>query len=222
MEADKINQDAIIDAELKPNDSVMYAIIKRVFDIGASLIATIILSPLLLLTGLAIKIEDPKGTVLYHQLRIGKNGREFKCHKFRSMYSNADKIKGSLMHRNEMDGPVFKMRNDPRVTRVGRVIRKTSIDELPQLWNILVNEMSFIGPRPLPVEEELACNAYQRQRELVKPGLSCYWQISGRNNILFDKWIELDRKYIREQSIMTDLKILIGTFGAVLTGRGAE
>lgn len=222
MEADKINQDAIIDVKLKLNDSVMYAITKRVFDIGASLMAIIILSPLLLLTGLAIKIEDPKGTVLYHQLRIGKNGREFKCHKFRSMYSNADKIKGSLMNRNEMDGPVFKMRNDPRVTRVGRVIRKTSIDELPQLWNILVNEMSFIGPRPLPVEEELACNAYQRQRELVKPGLSCYWQISGRNNVLFDEWIELDRKYIREQSIMTDIKILIGTFGAVLTGRGAE
>lgn len=128
MEADKINQDAIIDVKLKLNDSVMYAITKRVFDIGASLMAIIILSPLLLLTGLAIKIEDPKGTVLYHQLRIGKNGREFKCHKFRSMYSNADKIKGSLMNRNEMDGPVFKIRNDPRVTRVGRVIRKTSID----------------------------------------------------------------------------------------------
>lgn len=204
------------------NQSKGYMLTKRAFDLCASLFALIVLFPLMLLVSLALKIEDPKGKILYHQARVGKNGIVFNCHKFRSMCSNADIIKANLMDMNEMDGPVFKIKDDPRITKVGKIIRKTSIDELPQLWNILMNEMSFIGPRPLPVAEELACNAYQRQRELVKPGLSCYWQISGRNNVLFDEWIELDRKYIRDQSIMTDLKILIGTFGAVMTGRGAE
>lgn len=207
--------------ELLPNESKGYIFIKRTFDLCASIFALIALAPLFLLVSIAIKIEDPKGTVFYHQPRIGKNGKVFICHKFRSMYSNADFIKASLMQSNEMDGPVFKMRNDPRVTRVGKIIRRLSIDELPQLWNIIVNEMSIIGPRPLIVEEELACNSYQRQRELVKPGLSCYWQIEGRNDIMFDEWIELDRKYIREQSVITDLNILIRTFGAVIKGKGA-
>lgn len=207
---------------LSPNRSPIYRAVKRAFDLCASIVALILLSPLFLIVALAIKIEDPRGKVLYHQPRVGMNGAIFSCHKFRSMYSNADEIKARLMAQNEMDGPVFKMKNDPRITRVGRVIRKLSIDELPQLWNIVMNEMSVIGPRPLPVSEELACNPYQRQRELVKPGLSCYWQISGRNNVMFDEWIELDRKYIREQSLWVDLKILFGTFGAVLSGEGAE
>lgn len=208
--------------ELAPNTSIFYRCLKRAFDLMSSLLALIVLSPLFLVVALAIKIEDPKGKVFYHQPRIGKGGAVFSCHKFRSMYANADEIKASLMAQNEMDGPVFKMKNDPRVTKVGKTIRKLSIDELPQLWNIVMNEMSVIGPRPLPVAEELACNPYQRQRELVKPGLSCYWQISGRNDVMFDEWIELDRKYIREQSLWTDLRILIGTFGAVLSMRGAE
>ena len=207
---------------LSPNRSPIYRAVKRAFDLCASIVALILLSPLFLIVALAIKLEDPRGKVLYHQPRVGMNGAIFSCHKFRSMYSNADEIKARLMAQNEMDGPVFKMKNDPRITRVGRVIRKLSIDELPQLWNIVMNEMSVIGPRPLPVSEELACNPYQRQRELVKPGLSCYWQISGRSNVMFDEWIELDRKYIREQSLWVDLKILFGTFGAVLSGEGAE
>ena len=203
-----------------PNSSVAYRAAKRALDIAASALGMIVLSPLFLLTALAIKIEDPKGKVFYHQPRIGKNGTTFSCHKFRSMYANADEIKSSLMAQNEMDGPVFKIRQDPRITKVGRIIRKLSIDELPQLYNVLKGEISLVGPRPLPVEEELACNAYQRQRELVKPGITCYWQISGRNDISFDQWIELDFKYIREQSLWTDLKILLKTVPAVLSTRG--
>lgn len=208
-------------AVLEPNMSMGYRIIKRVFDILVSAAGLLICMPVFLITGLAIKIEDPKGKVFYHQDRIGLNGRIFSCHKLRSMYSNADEIKVFLMEQNEMDGPVFKIRNDPRVTKVGRFIRRTSIDELPQLWNVFVGEMSLVGPRPLPVPEELACNAYQRQRELVKPGITCYWQVSGRNDVMFDEWIEMDFRYIREQSVWVDLKILVKTISVVLRGLGA-
>lgn len=210
------------DGELRPNHSKVFLFGKRVFDVLSSTLAMILLSPMVLLVALAIKIEDPKGKVFYHQPRIGLNGRTFNCHKLRSMYSNADEIKAKLMSQNEMDGPVFKMKNDPRITKVGKFIRKTSIDELPQLWNVLIGEMSVIGPRPLPVAEELACTPYQRQRELVLPGLSCYWQVSGRSNVMFDEWIELDLKYIREQSFLTDMKILLKTIPAVVSSRGAE
>lgn len=205
---------------ITPNSSIVYRVAKRALDVVASGLGMIVLSPIFLLTALAVKIEDPKGKVFYHQPRIGQNGSVFSCHKFRSMYANADEIKASLMSQNEMDGPVFKMRHDPRITRVGRIIRKLSIDELPQLFNVFKGELSLVGPRPLPVEEELACNAYQRQRELVKPGITCYWQISGRNDISFEQWIELDFKYIREQSLWTDLKILLKTIPAVLSTRG--
>ncbi len=208
-------------AELTVNESRTYKFIKRVFDIAASAVGLVLCIPIFLVIGIAIKIEDPKGPVFYHQPRIGLNGREFTFYKLRSMYTNADAIKATLMDQNEMDGPVFKMKNDPRVTKVGRFIRKTSLDELPQLWNVLKGDMSLVGPRPLPTAEELACNAYQRQRELVKPGLTCYWQISGRNDIMFDEWIELDFRYIREQSIRTDLKILLKTVEAVVRAGGA-
>ena len=228
---DSDNKAAILDGKIKeettevelvPNTSVTYRFMKRVFDVVASLLGLIICIPIFLIVGIAIKFEDPRGTVFYHQHRIGLNGRQFSLHKLRSMYSNADEIKTSLMDQNEMDGPVFKIKNDPRVTKVGRVIRRYSIDELPQLWNVFIGDMSLVGPRPLPVAEELACNAYQRQRELVKPGLTCYWQISGRNDIMFAEWIELDFKYIRNQSIWTDLSLLFRTIPAVLCSKGAS
>ena len=228
---DSDNKAAILDGQIKeettevelvPNTSVTYRFMKRVFDVVASILGLIICVPIFLIVGIAIKLEDPRGTIFYHQPRIGLNGRQFSLHKLRSMYSNADEIKTSLMDQNEMDGPVFKIKNDPRVTKVGRVIRKFSIDELPQLWNVFIGDMSLVGPRPLPVAEELACNAYQRQRELVKPGLTCYWQISGRNNIMFAEWIELDFKYIRNQSIWTDLSLLFRTIPAVLCQKGAS
>ena len=208
-------------AELTGNTSRTYKFIKRAFDIVASAVGLILCIPVFVVAGIAIKLEDPKGPVFYHQPRIGMNGKEFTFYKLRSMYTNADAIKASLMDRNEMDGPVFKMKNDPRVTKVGHFLRRTSIDELPQLWNVLRGEMSLVGPRPLPTKEELACSTYQRQRELVKPGLTCYWQVSGRNDVTFHDWVELDLRYIREQSLGTDLNILAKTVAAVVHGGGA-
>ncbi len=209
-------------AVLTPNKNIGYRFVKRTFDVITSAVGLIICIPIFLIVGFAIKIEDPKGKIFYHQPRIGLNGTTFYCHKLRSMCSEADEIKASLMGQNEMDGPVFKIRDDPRVTRVGRVIRRLSIDELPQLWNVFVGDMSLVGPRPLPVAEELACTRYQRQRELVKPGITCYWQVSGRNNVFFDEWIALDFKYIREQSAWIDIKLLLSTVPAVLKAKGAS
>lgn len=198
-----------------PNKSRAYKFIKRAFDIAASAIGLILCIPIFLIAGAAIKLEDPKGPVIYRQPRIGLNGREFTIYKLRSMYTNADEVKASLMERNEVDGPAFKIRKDPRVTKVGRFIRKTSIDELPQLWNVLKGDMSLVGPRPLPVVEELACTPYQRQRELVKPGLTCYWQIRRDRYICsFDEWINMDIRYVNEASVRTDLKILLMTVPA--------
>ena len=191
------------------------------FDIVASAVGLVLCIPVFLAAGIAIKLEDPQGPVFYHQPRIGMNGQEFTFYKLRSMRTDADTVKASLIDRNEMDGPVFKIKDDPRVTKVGHFLRRTSVDELPQLWNVLRGEMSMVGPRPLIVEEELACNAYQRQREVVRPGLTCYWQISGRNDVTFHDWIELDLRYIREQSLWTDLKILAKTVGVVVHGGGA-
>lgn len=206
--------------KLEPNRSRAYLLTKRGMDLFVSVLGLIVSSPILLIAALAIKLEDPKGKVFYRQKRVGKNGSIFWCHKLRSMYADADARKAALMARNEMDGPVFKIRNDPRITKVGRVLRKLSIDELPQLYDVLIGKMSLVGPRPLPVSEAEACTAYQRQRELVKPGITCYWQVSGRNRLPFRKWIELDLKYIREQSLWTDLKILFRTIPAVLSGGG--
>ena len=207
--------------KLTGTTSRTYKFIKRVFDIAASAVGLVLCIPIFLIAGAAIKLEDPNGPVFYHQPRIGLNGKEFTFYKLRSMYTNADAVKAELMDRNEMDGPVFKMKYDPRVTKVGRFIRKTSIDELPQLWNVLKGDMSLVGPRPLPTKEELACSAYQRQRERVKPGLTCYWQISGRNDVTFHDWMEMDLRYMREQSIKTDVKILLKTVKAVFCGTGA-
>jgi lipopolysaccharide/colanic/teichoic acid biosynthesis glycosyltransferase len=205
-----------------PNVSTPYRVVKRIIDIVGSIVALTILSPVFFVTAIAIKVEDPKGSVFYSQKRIGYQGKTIDFPKFRSMVSNADELKDQLRTLNEMDGPVFKIRNDPRITRVGRIIRKTSIDELPQLWCVLKGDMSFVGPRALPVAEELACTPYQRQRELVPPGITCFWQVSGRNNTNFERWVELDLKYIREQGLWTDIKILFETIPAVLKTEGAS
>jgi len=204
------------------NTSLGYIISKRLIDIIGSVFALVIFSPIFLLTATAIKLDDPKSKVFYSQKRTGQLGWSFDFWKFRSMVPNADALKDKLKKQNEMNGPVFKIANDPRVTRVGRVIRRTSIDELPQFWNVLKGDMSFVGPRPLPVAEEMACDSYQRQREAVKPGITCYWQIRGRNKIDFDGWVELDLQYIREQSLLTDLKILCKTPMAVIKRDGAS
>ncbi|MDI6827503.1 MAG: sugar transferase [Armatimonadota bacterium] len=195
--------------------------IKRLIDILVSSIMLVILSPLMLLVAIAIKLES-EGPVIYKQTRVGKNGREFTFYKFRSMFRDADKRLAELMHLNEADGPIFKIKNDPRITKIGRIIRKTSIDELPQLVNVLKGDMSLVGPRPpLPNEVE-QYSAHDRQRLNVTPGITCLWQVSGRSNIGFEQWVELDLEYIRNQSLWLDLKILLKTIPAVIKGTGAH
>lgn len=203
-----------------PNRKTGHRFCKRMFDIFFSITGLIIFAPVHLLIAIAIFIDDP-GPVLFFQERNGLNGKVFTIWKFRTMFQNAPELREELELRNELDGPAFKIKDDPRITRVGRVLRKTSMDELPQLVNILKGEMSFVGPRPLPTYETERLNAYQGQRMLIKPGLTCYWQCSGRNNIPFREWMELDLKYIREESAWTDVKILCKTFSSILSGSGA-
>lgn len=204
-----------------PNRSLGYRFIKRLFDMIASFVGLIVLLPLFLIISIAIFIDDP-GPVLFFQERNGLQGRVYRMWKFRSMYRDAPEKRFDLEAQNELDGPAFKMTNDPRVTRVGRWIRKTSVDELPQLVNILLGQMSLVGPRPLPTYETAQLTQQQRQRLLVKPGLVCYWQVCGRNDIPFDEWMRMDYRYINEASVWTDLKILCMAVPAVISGRGAE
>ena len=184
-----------------------YRAIKRCMDVVCSLIALILLSPLLLITAIAIFIDDP-GPILFKQIRIGKDSKPFKIWKFRSMKTNAEELKADLMKQNEDKGANFKIEHDPRITRVGKFIRDTSIDELPQLINILKGDMAVIGPRPFIEEEQ---KNLPSDRLAVKPGLSCYWQIGGKNSLPLPEQIELDRKYIREQSVFVDVKIIMKT-----------
>lgn len=210
----------IMRADRSVVSSVLFKIGKRCFDVLGALIGLIVLAPVFLIITLAIRIEDG-GCAFYSQDRNGLNGKVFRIYKFRSMCINAEQIHQSLLEKNELDGPAFKLKNDPRITKVGRFIRRTSLDELPQFINILKGEMSFVGPRPLPTYETEQCNDYQKQRMLVKPGLTCYWQCSGRNNISFDEWIELDLKYIKEASLWVDFKIMCKTVVSVISGNGA-
>ncbi len=194
---------------------------KRVIDILLSLTLLLLFSPLIIVAIIAIKLES-KGPVLFSQVRSGLNGRKFKLYKFRTMVVGAEMKKRELEKMNEMDGPVFKIRHDPRITRVGAILRKTSIDEIPQLINVLKGDMSIVGPRPpLPVEVELY-KMWQRRRLSLKPGLTCIWQVSGRNRIQFEKWMEMDLEYIDKWSLWLDFKILFKTVFVVLFGYGAS
>lgn len=209
---------------IKPDnikDKPIYDFFKRAFDIVCSSIALVLLSWLFLITVIAIKIEDG-GPAIYTQTRVGKDGRFFKMHKFRSMYIGADQKKLEFMDENEADGPVFKMKNDPRITKVGAIIRKYSIDELPQLWDILSSHMSIVGPRPPLGHEVMQYDEYAMRRLSVKPGLTCYWQCSGRSNIKFDEWMQLDNKYIDERGFFKDIEIILKTIPAVLKSDGAQ
>lgn len=194
--------------------------LKRALDTSVAAIALVGVSPIMLITAFAVKLDSP-GPVFFKQTRVGKWGATFGCYKFRSMYIDADQRKQTLMPKNEADGPVFKIKNDPRITRVGRFIRKMSIDELPQLINVLRGEMSLVGPRP-PVPKEVAQYTVDQLHRLdVIPGITGLQQISGRSNLNFKRWVELDLQYISEQSFWKDIEILIKTIPAVLTSRGA-
>ena len=198
-----------------------YRFCKRVQDLVLSVAALAVLWPLMLLVAVVIVIDSPGAGPIFSQKRIGRGGKEFTFYKFRSMCPNAEEKLEELLQHNEMEGPVFKMKDDPRITRVGKFIRKTSIDELPQLWNVLRGEMSIVGPRPgLPREVE-QYGEYEAQRLWITPGLTCFWQIQpNRNSLSFDEWVDLDVKYIKERSFLTDWKIIFKTFGAVIGMNG--
>ena len=187
-----------------------YKFIKRLIDIIISSLGLIILFPILLIVGISIKLES-KGPVFFSQKRVGLNGKEFKMFKFRSMVVNAEELKQKLESKNEMSGPMFKMKDDPRVTKIGKFIRKTSIDELPQLLNVLKGEMSLVGPRPSLPNEVKEFEDWMMKRLEVKPGLTCYWQVMGRNNIDFEEWMKLDIKYVNDRSIWIDIKLIFRT-----------
>ena len=197
------------------------ALLKRLLDFSLSLILLILLFPLLAFTALLIKLTSP-GPVLFIQERVGLNKRRFRLYKFRTMAVDAEKQQAKLEHLNEVSGPAFKIKNDPRITKIGKILRKTSLDELPQLVNVLMGDMSLVGPRPLPVRDYHGfSHDWQRRRFSVLPGLTCLWQINGRSNVDFNKWMKLDLQYIDQWSLWLDLKILILTIPAVLRGSGA-
>ncbi len=204
-----------------PEPKPVYEVCKRIFDVVMATFALIVLSPVFLVAAIAIKLEDG-GPVIFVQERLTKGGRKFNMYKFRSMCVDAEQKLEQLLEKNEMEGPAFKMQDDPRITKVGKILRKTSVDELPQLVNIIKGEMSIIGPRP-PLQREVdQYTPYQMHRLDVITGLACYHECQGRSDSQsFDEWVESDLKYIRERSMLTDLKVIFWTIRIVLTGKGA-
>ena len=210
-----INRDAVL------RDDKKYWMLRRTQDIILSILALAVLWPFMLIVAIVIVIDSPGACPIFRQVRVGRDGKEFVFYKFRSMHPNAEAELNDLLNQNEMKGPVFKIRNDPRITRIGRFLRKTSIDELPQLWNVLRGDMSIVGPRPCLPRELLQYDDYAKQRLYITPGLTCYWQIQPhRNDLSFDEWLELDLQYIRDRSFCVDWKIIFKTFGAVLGMNG--
>ncbi|WP_024862514.1 sugar transferase [Pediococcus acidilactici] len=213
------NKKIVVDEQYQ-NRRFIYHFFKRAIDIIASGAGLILLSPLFLIISLAIKAED-RGPIFYSQIRLGKGQRPFKMYKFRSMIVDADKKLEDLLEKNEVDGAMFKMKHDPRITKVGRFTRKHSLDELPQLWNVLIGDMTLVGPRP-PLEREVAeYSEYDRQRLAVKPGCTGLWQVSGRNDVDFDGMVELDLNYIQNSGVFLDLTILLRTILIVFKPNGA-
>ncbi|AJO24452.1 sugar transferase [Heyndrickxia faecalis] len=198
-----------------------YLLAKRTTDIIGSILGLVCFSWLFLIVAVLIKLEDPKGPVFFKQVRTGKNGKEFYMYKFRSMVMNAEEKLKDLLELNEVSGAMFKMKEDPRVTKIGRFIRKTSIDELPQLWNVLMGDMSLVGPRPPLPREVKEYTEYDLQRLLVTPGCTGLWQVSGRNSLNFSQMVELDLYYIRERSFLFDLIIIFKTFKIIISPNSA-
>jgi exopolysaccharide biosynthesis polyprenyl glycosylphosphotransferase len=196
-------------------------LVKRLIDMCGSTVLLLVMLPLFVLVAVLIKLDSP-GPILFQQERIGLNKRRFRLSKFRTMVERAEKQQQMLEHLNEADGPVFKIKDDPRITRIGKFLRRFSIDELPQLFNVLKGDMSLVGPRPLPVRDiERIDVPWHKRRLSVKPGITCLWQVNGRSNIGFDDWVRMDLEYIDTWSLVLDMKILVKTILAVLRGAGA-
>lgn len=214
---EKTKQEGVSRQQVTVTSKPVYEFFKRFFDVVFSFLALLILFLPFVIISVIILIDSPGASPIFVQNRVGKNGKEFKFYKFRSMVPNAESMLEDLLADNEMDGPAFKITDDPRITRFGKFLRRSCIDELPQLLNILKGDMSFVGPRP-PLPREVAMyDEYQMQRLLVTPGLTCYWQVQPqRNNISFDEWMECDIRYINERSLKTDISIFFRTFGVVL------
>ena len=189
----------------------VYEICKRIIDIIGAGLGLILLSPIIAIVACAVKVTS-KGPIFFSQKRVGKNGELFEMYKFRSMVVNAEELKENLEDQNEMSGPMFKIKDDPRVTKVGKFIRKTSIDELPQLWNVLKGDMSLVGPRPSLPKEVEQFEPWMKERLTVQPGITCFWQVMGRNSIPFEEWMKLDVKYVRERNYFLDIKLIFKTF----------
>ncbi|HDR3895458.1 MULTISPECIES: sugar transferase [Bacillus] len=198
-----------------------YLIIKRFMDIIGSLIGLILLAPIFCIVAIIMKIEDPKGPIIFKQVRVGKDGQEFQMYKFRSMVVNAEEKLKDLLSQNEVSGAMFKMKEDPRITKIGGFIRKTSIDELPQLINVLKGEMSLVGPRPPLLREVKEYTVYDKQRLMVTPGCTGLWQVSGRSNLSFKQMVELDLYYIINRNFIFDVKILLRTVKVLLGSKDA-
>lgn len=203
-------------------NKTMYFFFKRVLDSIGSLVGLLLLIPLFLVIAIFMKIEETSAPIFFSQTRVGKNGKEFKMYKFRSMCVGAEEKLAELLQHNEVEGAMFKMKDDPRVTKIGKFIRKTSIDELPQLWNVVKGEMSLVGPRPPLVREVVEYTEYDKQRLLVKPGCTGLWQISGRNDVGFSEMVELDIQYIQYLSFLNDIKIILNTVKVMVRPNGAS
>jgi lipopolysaccharide/colanic/teichoic acid biosynthesis glycosyltransferase len=213
----------------QPNDRIVVSvealfaqptpILKRAVDVAGAFVGLLMSAPLMLAVAAIIKVTSP-GPVFFSQLREGHGGRQFFMYKFRSMRVGAHQEQSSLRGLSEQDGPAFKMRHDPRITWIGGILRKTSLDELPQLWNVLVGDMSLVGPRPLPVEESIQCAPWQRRRLDVKPGLTCVWQVRGRSTVTFESWMRMDIEYLQRGSFSFDVKLLLSTIPSLLLRRG--
>jgi exopolysaccharide biosynthesis polyprenyl glycosylphosphotransferase len=198
----------------------LYAAMKRLTDIIVALLLLALFLPIIPVVAILIQLDSP-GPILFKQRRVGKNGKIFNFYKFRSMVSGAENVIGSLRPLSGVDGPVFKIRNDPRITRVGRFLRRSSLDELPQLINVLAGDMSIVGPRPNLPSEVSQYVPWQKRRLDVTPGITCFWQIAGRSHIGFQEWMRLDLEYVRKRSYVTDLKIMLKTVPAVIARKGA-
>nr|WP_183279695.1 sugar transferase [Clostridium fungisolvens] len=209
-----IKQEVQDDFAINGDRRIVYRAVKRLLDLLGAFFGLIVASPVFLITSILIKL-DSKGQVIFSQERVGLNGKTFKMYKFRSMVTNAEELKEKLHKQNEMSGPMFKIKEDPRVTKLGKFIRRTSIDELPQLINVLKGDMSLVGPRPSLPREVTMFEPWMLERLNVKPGLTCYWQVSGRNDIDFEDWMKLDVKYVRERNTFLDIKLIFKTIGVL-------